>query len=154
MGDIITGPGKYRPAGLVHPVRVKGGDDKLVFGYLADEAPCMAGLWEVETGKNLCPGNSAYDITGPWVDPPPKRHECWVNVYPCGRNSTYETREDAEKWGAVNPGSIGPARHMVELREGEVIVPTQPTEAMRMAGHGQDTSIGAYRAMIAARPQL
>lgn len=155
MSDIITGPGKYKTAGFTHPVRVKGGDDKLVFGYVADDAPCMAGLWEVETGKNLCPGNSVYDITGPWPPAPPARHECWEFVERAGIIGRFGSREAVER---EFPGHAKHLRHMVELREGEVIMPPKATRQILCAMANCDDPDAdywqlVYRRALEARPR-
>jgi hypothetical protein len=158
MGDIITMPGFY--TSKAGKCEVKDCDGRFAIGW----CNLLPVVWHCGTGHAQRPIEDIHNITGPWVDPPPKRHEQWTNVYPCGRNSTFDGndgQEVADKCAALNPGRIGPARHMVELREGECIVPQCATIQMIDAAKDtlgselrtNETAIRVWNTMIAARPR-
>jgi len=150
---IITGPGFYTSTAGKCDARYT--DDDFAFGY----SPIgYTAIWVRTTGECIFAGyfkseRAQFGITGPWTDPPPPRHECWVNFYPGDSESiAHPSLETADKYHGGD--RIGPARRMVEIREGEVIVPTEPTEAMLVAGSFELRHAcavrDAYRAMLEA----
>lgn len=159
MADIITGLGPYAASVANCKVEVTEIRGRHAIGWAHENETDHPVVWTVEDGATIN-GWARFRITGPWVESPPSRHECWTNVYDFNdAGEAFATLQAADK----SAGRLrkGPARHMVELREGECEpVPLEPTreqyEAVErgiIASHSRSVLRAIYQAMIKARPK-
>lgn len=158
---IITGPGFY--ASKAGKCEVKDFNGRFAIGW-TNNLPMIWSACGYVQGSEL---ERDHNITGPYIEPPPKRHECWVNVYDDTVETIHSSKERADGFeaaGSTRRTRLGPARRMVELREGEEPAPPEATPDMISAAvnyvvlyrglvSDKDFCGGIYRAMISARPK-